>query len=96
MIHIAPWQACLGLMSGAGKLLGPGGVLCLYGPFFVDGVQTAPSNIDFDLWLRDQDPAWGVRDLKKVTEVAESNGFFLTHIIAMPANNFSIIFRRGE
>ena len=24
MIHIAPWQACLGLMSGAGKILPPG------------------------------------------------------------------------
>jgi len=33
MIHIAPWAAVEGLMAGAGRLLAPGGVLYLYGPF---------------------------------------------------------------
>ncbi|WP_239651460.1 DUF938 domain-containing protein [Neosynechococcus sphagnicola] len=33
MIHIAPWSACLGLMAGAQRILPPGGILYLYGPF---------------------------------------------------------------
>src|SRR3546814_12570276 len=44
MIHIAPWQACEGLIASAGRLLGQGGVLYLYGPFRRDGRHTAPSN----------------------------------------------------
>jgi SAM-dependent methyltransferase len=31
MVHISPWRATQGLMSGAGRVLPPGGVLYLYG-----------------------------------------------------------------
>ncbi|ASC70844.1 hypothetical protein XM38_017910 [Halomicronema hongdechloris C2206] len=48
MIHISPWQSCLGLMAGAGALLPPQGVLYLYGPFQRHGRHTAPSNEAFD------------------------------------------------
>src|SRR3546814_5180154 len=33
MIHISPWAATEGLMAGAERVLGPGGVLYLYGPY---------------------------------------------------------------
>src|SRR5690606_1813251 len=33
MIHIAPWAATEGLMRLAGRVLGPGGLLALYGPY---------------------------------------------------------------
>src|SRR5262249_22136785 len=33
MIHIAPWVAAVGLMRGAGRILSPGGLLFLYGPY---------------------------------------------------------------
>jgi hypothetical protein len=32
MVHIAPWEAALGLLAGAGRLLGPDGVLSSMGP----------------------------------------------------------------
>ena len=44
MIHIAPWAATLGLMAGAARLLAPGGLLYLYGPYRQDGQHTADSN----------------------------------------------------
>ena len=59
MAHIAPWAATVGLMTGAYRILSPGGVLFLYGPFFEDQRETAPSNRAFDLDLRSRDPAWG-------------------------------------
>ena len=86
MIHIAPWAAAEGLMAGCGRLLEPGGMLCLYGPFREGGVHTAPSNAAFDESLKSRNPAWGVRDLEAVTALAER--------IAMPANNLSLIFIR--
>jgi hypothetical protein len=48
MLHISPWQATLGLMSGAAKVLSSQGILYLYGPFIQPGQPTAPSNLAFD------------------------------------------------
>jgi len=93
MIHIAPWAAAEGLMAGAGRLLAPGGVLYLYGPFKEHGEHTAPSNAAFDASLRAHDPDWGVRDTGDVAELARRHGFDLVERVAMPANNFSLVFR---
>jgi SAM-dependent methyltransferase len=94
MIHIAPWAVTEGLMRGAGRILPSGGVLYLYGPYRIDGRHTAPSNQEFDVWLRGQDAAWGIRDLGEVTELAARHGLTLVETVPMPANNFSVIFRK--
>ena len=92
MIHISPWSAAEGLMTGAGRLLASGGLLYLYGPFREAGRHTAPSNAAFDESLRGRDPAWGVRDMGEVAALAEANGLPLQARVAMPANNFSLVF----
>jgi len=94
MIHIAPWSACLGLLAGAERILPPGGILYLYGPFKQNDQHTAPSNATFDEMLRMQDATWGVRDLEAVTEVAHSHHLQFIESVPMPANNFSVIFQR--
>jgi len=93
MIHIAPWSACWGLMAGANRLLPPGGILYLYGPFKQGGKHTAPSNSTFDQFLRSQNSQWGVRDLDEVVAVAKSNNLELQATFAMPANNLSVVFQ---
>ena len=95
MIHIAPWSACEALLKHARALLGPGAPLVLYGPFMRDGVHTAPSNAAFDSGLRARNPAWGVRDLTDVDELARLSGFALQGTIAMPANNLTVVWRRA-
>jgi cyclopropane fatty-acyl-phospholipid synthase-like methyltransferase len=95
MIHIAPWEACEGLMRGAGRILTEAGLLLLYGPFRIDGRHTAPSNESFDRWLRESNTAWGVRDFRDVRAEAERAGLRFEERVAMPANNFSLIFRRS-
>jgi hypothetical protein len=92
MIHIAPWQACLGLMTGARKLLPAKGILYLYGPFKRNGKHTSESNAEFDANLRYQNPEWGVRDLEKVIAIATAQNLILKEIKPMPANNLSVIF----
>lgn len=94
MIHIAPWEAALGLVSGAARLLPPGGLFFLYGPYRRGGRHTAASNEAFDSDLRRRNPAWGVRDLEAVTEFAGLQGFSIPEIVEMPANNLSLLFNR--
>jgi SAM-dependent methyltransferase len=95
MIHIAPWSACESLIAGAARVLPPGGILYLYGPYKIDGRHTAPSNEAFDADLRARNPRWGIRDLADVAALAQRHGFGVAETVAMPANNLSVIFRRG-
>lgn len=94
MIHISPWASAQGLIGGAGRLLGPGGVLFLYGPYRRGGAHTAPTNAAFDDQLQSRNPAWGVRNMEDVVALAEAAGFDADEPIAMPANNFSLVFRK--
>jgi SAM-dependent methyltransferase len=95
MIHIAPWQATLDLMAGAGRVLPAGGVLVLYGPYRRFGRHTADSNAAFDAQLRATDPQWGVRDLEAVLDVAHQHGLASEEIVAMPANNLTLVLRKN-
>jgi SAM-dependent methyltransferase len=94
MIHISPWAATEGLMAGAERVLSPGGILFLYGPYKIGGRHTASTNQAFDEDLRQRNPGWGIRDLADVTVLAQRHGFAAPETIEMPANNLSVIFRR--
>ena len=96
MIHIAPWTSTVGLVRGAARVLPPGGLLFLYGPYRRGGGHTAPSNAAFDADLRRRDPAWGVRDLEAVAALSAAAGFGAPYIAEMPANNLCILFRRQD
>jgi hypothetical protein len=95
MIHISPWSACLGLMAGAGRILPSGGILYLYGPYKQNGEHIAPSNAAFDESLQAENLAWGVRNLEDVVKAAEAENLQLHETYQMPANNFSLVFKRG-
>jgi hypothetical protein len=92
MAHIAPWAATLGLIRGAARLLPPGAPLVLYGPWIRDGVETAPSNLDFDASLRERNPDWGLRRLEALA--AAAGDFSAPQVIEMPANNVTLVLRR--
>lgn len=94
MVHIAPWTATQGLISGAARVLTRGGLLFLYGPFREGRVHTVASNAAFDADLRAHNPCWGIRDLDDIAALAGRHGFEAPERIAMPANNLSVVFRR--
>jgi len=94
MIHISPWEVTLGLLDGAARILPENGILYTYGPYKVGGKHTAPSNEAFDQSLRSQNPSWGVRNLDDVALEARRRGLHLIKTIKMPANNFSVIYKK--
>jgi Protein of unknown function (DUF938) len=95
MVHISPWSTCAALMQGAARHAAPAAQLLLYGPFIVEGVATAESNLAFNADLRQRDPAWGLRRLGDVAGEALAAGWHLAERVAMPANNLLLVFRRG-
>jgi len=94
LLHISPWATTPALMQGAARHLTIHGLLLLYGPYFVDGETTAPSNEAFDADLRARNPAWGLRSLAAVVQEAQAVGLHLRQRVAMPANNLLLVFTR--
>lgn len=94
MVHIAPWAAAEGLFAGAAKILPPGGLVYLYGPFREAGIQTAESNEAFDVSLKARNAEWGLRSVEQMNELARRTGFELDARVAMPANNISLFYKR--
>lgn len=92
MLHISPLQTLPALCQGAAEVLRPGGILHIYGPFKRSGAQTSDSNAAFDASLRSRNPAWGIRDIERVVEIASTCNLEITEINDMPANNFSLVF----
>ena len=93
MTHISPWAATLGLLRNAARVMPPSAVLFMYGPYNQHGVPLADSNAAFDMSLRQQNPEWGLRYVYDIVEEADKIGLRLDQVIAMPANNLSLIFR---
>ena len=95
MIHIASWDCTRSLMRESGKLLHRNKqFLMLYGPFKIGNKHTSQSNYLFDESLKMQNKFWGVRNLEDVSHEASKNGLCQHEVINMPANNFSLIYRK--
>lgn len=92
-LHIISMDSVQSFFKGCAQVLNGHGKLCVYGPFSFDGQHTSPSNAEFDQWLRDADPASGVRDLTILDEMAQSAGFDTCHYDDMPANNFFVTWK---
>ena len=94
MVHISPWEATLGLLDGAVRVLPGGAPLILYGPYRRAEVETAPSNEAFDVSLKARDPRWGLRDVADVSAAASARGLSFERLVEMPANNIMLVYRR--
>ena len=96
MIHVAEWNCTIKLFKGAGKILNEGGFLILYGPFKIGNKHISKNNYFFDNSIRAKNHLWGIRNIEEVSQLAKKNRFCQKNIIRMPANNFSIIYRKDS
>ncbi|ABM72769.1 conserved hypothetical protein [Prochlorococcus marinus str. MIT 9515] len=94
MIHIACWNCTKSLFRESSKLLKNGQFLILYGPFKIGNKHTSQSNNLFDKSLKMQNKLWGIRNLEEVSNEAIKNSFVQEKLCQMPANNFSVIYRK--
>ena len=92
-LHIMPWIAVECVFLGVGRVLRPGGKLCVYGPFKYGGEFTTPSNAQFDATLRSQNAESGLRDFEHVTALADAQDLELLADHDMPANNQLLIWQ---
>lgn len=93
-LHIMSWEAVQAFFSGMGAVLTESATVCIYGPFNYDGRYTSDSNANFDQWLKQRDPASGIRDFAAVNQLAAAIGLQLLEDVAMPANNRCLVWRR--
>ena len=92
--HIMSWQAVEAMFAGIATHLEKDSRFCLYGPFNINGQYTAESNARFDRQLRLNSPEMGIRDIEAIETLANSNQMYLDRKIAMPANNYILVFVR--
>lgn len=93
--HIVSWPLVCLMVAGAARVLVPGGVFALYGPFQYDGQHNSAGNAAFDQQLRQRDSAMGIRDALQVIACASISSLSLVEDVAMPANNRFLFFRRN-
>jgi cyclopropane fatty-acyl-phospholipid synthase-like methyltransferase len=94
--HIMSEPAVAAMFGGLGRTLSHGALFLLYGPFNRDGRYTAESNREFDAWLRARDGGMGVRDMGWLDELAGAAGFERREVVAMPSDNFILVWERRE
>ena len=93
-LHIMGWPQVEAFFAGVGKVLQEDGLLIVYGPFNYGGEFTSDSNRAFDQWLKDRDPASGIRDFEAVDALARAIGLALVEDNAMPANNRALVWQK--
>ena len=93
--HIMAWETVQACIAGVGRVLVPGGLLVLYGPFNYGGDYTSDSNRRFDGWLAARDPESAIRAFEDVDAEARRAGLALVEDCAMPANNRLLVWRRS-
>lgn len=93
--HIMPWEAVVAMFEGVASHLESGARFCLYGPFNVNNNFTSQSNAQFDAQLRAADSKMGIRDTAMIESLANIHQMPLERKIAMPANNFILVFKKS-
>ncbi|MBQ0759475.1 MAG: DUF938 domain-containing protein [Zhongshania sp.] len=93
-LHIMSWTEVELFFEKVTTQLKANALLCIYGPFKYNGEFTSPSNANFDLWLKRNNPKSGIRDMEAIRELANHAGFQLLADHKMPANNQLLIWQR--
>ncbi len=93
--HIMTVEAVEAMFSLVGRVLGAGGIFCLYGPFRQHGRFSTASNEQFHRSLVAAGKGMGIRDLEKLDGIAMDAGLERQRLYAMPANNLTVVWHKS-
>ncbi len=94
-LHIMSFPEVERLFARLGEVLSEDAVVAVYGPFNYGGRFTSDSNAAFDRSLRERSRSMGIRDFEVIDALARQAGLRLLEDRAMPANNRTLVWRRG-
>ena len=92
--HIMDWPAVEALFAGVERVLEPGGIFALYGPFRKGVELVSDGDRAFDASLRAQDPTIGYKDIEWVEARLAAGELVARGRHAMPANNLMLVMMR--
>lgn len=92
--HIMSFEGVCKMFELVARVLEPGGVFVLYGPFRRSARFDTPSNEQFDASLRSRDAAMGIRDLEALDSLAADQGLMRESLYRVPSNNRVIIWKK--
>ena len=92
--HIMGPESVADMFAGVGRVLAHGARFLLYGPFNRNGRYTSDSNARFDVWLKQRDPASGIRDIGWLNDLAAAAGMTPAEEIEMPVNNLILVWQK--
>ncbi|MFC5578858.1 DUF938 domain-containing protein [Lysobacter niabensis] len=95
-LHIMGWAQVEACFARLPQVLADTATVAVYGPFNYGGAYTSASNREFDAWLKARDPDSGIRDFEAVDALARAIGLRLVADVGMPANNRTLVWRRGS
>jgi len=93
--HLVPWDLVAGAFGGGARLLQPGGLFYLYGPFKFHGKYGLTEHQDLDQTLRARDPALGLRDIRELTVAGTRTGLGLESAKGTKSGH-ALVFRRRQ
>ncbi|MEY8203622.1 MAG: DUF938 domain-containing protein [Bermanella sp.] len=93
LVHFVSMERVKSMFAGIARVLLPGGMLALYGPYNNLGFTSA-GNARLDAWLKnDIHPQAGIKELAAVCELASQHKLTLVENHLMPANNHLLLFK---
>ncbi|MDO6618818.1 DUF938 domain-containing protein [Shewanella sp. 6_MG-2023] len=94
-LHIMSESMVVAFFEGLGQYLNLHANVAIYGPFNYQGQFSSDSNAQFDMWLKQNNPQSGIRDIEWITSLASDQGLSLQADTSMPANNRLLHFSRS-
>lgn len=99
------WEAVVTMIRGISKVLVQGGMSFMYGPVTINGAFKGIHDQAFSDRLKEEcenllgklmhrNPAFGIRDLSDIIQVAASHGLQFIEQDDMPAHETTIVFRK--
>lgn len=94
-LHIMSWEKCLLFFRDLGENLKSNALFIAYGAFNYGGQFTSESNRKFEAWLKDLNPASGIRNFEDVCSALKAHGLEFVEDIERPANNRLLVFKKS-